>query len=51
MKKQSKKERMEINDFKKRIDILAMSLSLKENDRFYDGIEMIFALYEKNDPK
>lgn len=47
MKKQSKKERMEINDFKKRIDILAMSLSLKENDRFYDGIEMIFALYEK----
>ncbi|STD27117.1 hypothetical protein [Enterococcus mundtii] len=47
MKKQSKKERMEINDFKKRIDILAMNLSLKENDRFYDGLELIFALYEK----
>lgn len=47
MKKQSKKERMEINDFKKRIDMLAMNLSLKENDRFYSGLEMIFALYEK----
>ena len=38
---------MEINDFKKRIDMLAMNLSLKENDRFYSGLEMIFALYEK----
>ncbi|WP_301359477.1 hypothetical protein [Enterococcus spodopteracolus] len=47
MKKQSKKERMEINDFKKRIDMLAMNLSLKENDRFYSGLEMIFTLYEK----
>lgn len=47
MKKQSKKERIEINDFKKRIDILAMNLSLKENDRFYNGLELIFELYEK----
>lgn len=47
MKKQSKKERIELNDFKKRIDILAMNLSLKENDRFYNGLELIFELYEK----
>lgn len=45
----SKKERKKENDFDQRLEILALSLSLKENDRlsFPNGYESLFSMYIK----